>query len=41
MSYEESSAKAFPLDQMVSGMLAPEIIEGPARIVNEARDRPG
>jgi len=36
MSYEESYAKAFPFDQMVSGMLDPEMIEDTVRIVNEA-----
>ena len=41
MSYEESYDKALPLEKMVSGMLAPEMIEDTARIVNEARDRPG
>jgi hypothetical protein len=41
MSYEESYAKAFPFDKMVSGMLAPEMIEDNARNMNEARDRPG
>ena len=40
MSYEESYAKAFPFDKMVSGMLAPEMIEHPVKIVNEAiRDK--
>jgi hypothetical protein len=40
MSYEESYAKAFPFDKMVSGMLDPEMIENTARIVNEAiKDR--
>jgi hypothetical protein len=41
MSYEESYAKAFPFDKMVSGMLALEMIEDNARIMNEARDCPG
>jgi len=41
MSCEESCAKAFPLDKMVSGILALEMIEDTARILNEARDRPG
>ena len=41
MSYEESYAKAFPFDKMVSGKLASEMIEDNARIVNEARDRAG
>jgi hypothetical protein len=36
MSYEESYAKAFPFDKMVSGMLDPEMIENTAKIVNEA-----
>ena len=36
MSYEESFAKAFPFDKMVSGMLDPERIEDTAKIVNEA-----
>jgi len=36
MSYEESYAKAFPFDKMVSGMLDPEMIEDTAGIVNEA-----
>jgi hypothetical protein len=36
MSYEESYAKAFPFDKMVSGMLDPEMIEDTAKIVNEA-----
>ena len=36
MSYEESYAKAFPFDKMVSGMLNPEMIEDTAQIVNEA-----
>jgi len=35
MSYEESYAKAFPFDKMVSGMLDPEMIEDTAKIVNE------
>jgi len=35
-SYEESYAKAFPFDKMVSGMLDPEMIEDTTRIVNEA-----
>jgi hypothetical protein len=40
MSYEESYAKAFPFDKMVTGMLDPEMIEDTARIVNEAmRDK--
>ena len=41
MSYEESYAKAFPFDKIVSGMLALEMIEDNGRIVNEAGDRPG
>ena len=36
MSYEESYAKAFPFDKMVSGMLDSEMIEDTAKIVNEA-----
>jgi hypothetical protein len=36
ISYEESYAKAFPFDKMVSGMLDPEMIEDTIRIVNEA-----
>ena len=36
MSYEESYAKAFPFDKMVSGMLDPEMIEDTVQIVNEA-----
>jgi hypothetical protein len=36
MSYEESYAKAFPFDKMVPGMLDPEVIEDPVKIVNEA-----
>ncbi len=36
MSYQESYAKAFPFDKMVSGMLDPEMIEDTAKIVNEA-----
>jgi uncharacterized protein YecE (DUF72 family) len=40
MSYEESYAKAFPFNKMVSGMLDSEMIEDTAKIVNEAlRDR--
>ena len=40
MSYEESYAKAFPFDKLIPGMLAPEMIEDTARIVNEAiKDR--
>ena len=35
MSYEESYAKAFPFDKMVSGMLDPEMIEDSIKIVNE------
>ncbi len=37
MSYEESYAKAFPFDKMVSGMLDSEMIEDTAKIVNEAQ----
>jgi hypothetical protein len=36
MSYEESYAKAFPFDKMVTGMLDPEMIEDTVKIVNEA-----
>ena len=36
MSYEESYAKAFPFDKMISGMLDPEMIEDSLKIVNEA-----
>jgi hypothetical protein len=36
MSYEESYAKAFPFDKMVSGMLDPGMIEDTVKIVNEA-----
>ena len=36
MSYEESYAKAFPFDRMVSGMPDPEMIEDTVKIVNEA-----
>ncbi len=36
MSYEESYAKAFPFDKMVSGMLDPEMIEDTVKIANEA-----
>lgn len=36
MSYEESYAKAFPFDKMVSGMLNLEMIEDTVKIVNEA-----
>jgi hypothetical protein len=36
MSYEESYAKAFPFDKMVSGMLDSEMIQDTAKIVNEA-----
>jgi hypothetical protein len=35
MSYEESYAKAFPFDKMLSGTLDPEMIEETVRIVNE------
>jgi len=37
MSYEESYAKAFPFNNMVPGMLDPEMIEDVAKIVNEAQ----
>ena len=36
MSYEQSYAKAFPFDKMVSGMLDWEMVEDTAKIVNEA-----
>ena len=36
MSYEETFAKAFPFDKMVSGMLDPEMIEDTVKSVNEA-----
>ena len=36
MSCEESYAKAFPFDNMVTGMLDPEMIEDTVEIVNEA-----
>ncbi len=36
MSYEESYAKAFPFDKMVSGMLDPKMIADTVKIVNEA-----
>ena len=36
MGYEESYAKAFSFDKMVSGMLDPEMIENTVKIVNEA-----
>ena len=36
MSYEESYAKAFPFDKIISGMLDPEMIEDTVQIVNEA-----
>ena len=36
MSYEESYAKAFPFDKMVSGMLDPEMVEDTVKIVTEA-----
>jgi hypothetical protein len=36
MSYEESYAKAFPFDKMVTGMLDPEMTEDTVKIVNEA-----
>ena len=40
MSYEESYAKAFPFDKMVSGMLDSEMSEDTTKIVNEAvKDR--
>ncbi len=35
MSSEESYAKAFPFDKMVSSMLDPEMIEDTVKIVNE------
>jgi len=36
MSYDESYAKAFPVDKLVPGMLDPKTIEDTAKIVNEA-----
>jgi hypothetical protein len=36
MRYEESYVKAFPFDKMVPGLLDPEMVEDPAKIVNEA-----
>ena len=36
MSYEESYAKAFPFDKLVTGMMDPEMVEDTAEIVNEA-----
>jgi hypothetical protein len=36
MSYDDSYAKAFPFDKMVSGMLDSEMIEDTLKIVNEA-----
>lgn len=36
MSYEEVYAKAFPFSRVVDGMLDPEMIDGAARILNEA-----
>jgi hypothetical protein len=36
MGYEESYAKEFRFDTMVSGMLDPEMIKDTARIVDEA-----
>jgi len=40
MTYEESYAKAFPFDKMVSGMLDSEMSEDTTKIVNEAvKDR--
>jgi hypothetical protein len=36
ISYEESDARAFPFDKMVSDMLDPEMVEDTAKIVNEA-----
>jgi uncharacterized protein YecE (DUF72 family) len=36
MSYEESYAKAFPFDKMITGMLDPEMIEDAVKIVSEA-----
>jgi hypothetical protein len=37
MSYEESYAKAFPFDKMVSGMLDPEMIEDTAKTIIDAQ----
>jgi hypothetical protein len=39
MRYEESSAKAFSFDKMVSGMLDSEMIEDMAKIANAAINR--
>ncbi len=40
MSYEESHAKPFPFDSLISNTLDPEMIEDPVKIVNEAmKDR--
>jgi hypothetical protein len=36
MSYEESYAKAFPFDKLVTGMMDPEMIEDTLKIVSEA-----
>ena len=36
IGYEDSYAKAFPFDKLISGMLDPEMIEDTAKIVNEA-----
>ena len=36
MRSEESYAKAFPFDKMISGMLGPEMIEDTVEVVNEA-----
>ena len=36
VSYEESYAKAFPFDKMISGMLDPEMIEDTVKIVSGA-----
>ena len=36
MSHEESYAKAFPFDKVVSGMMDSEMIDDTVKIVNEA-----
>jgi ABC-type polar amino acid transport system ATPase subunit len=36
MSYEDSYAKVFLFDKVVSGMLDPEMIEDTVKVVNEA-----
>jgi hypothetical protein len=37
MSYEESCAKAFPVDKMIGGMLVSEMNEEKEKIMNEAQ----